>query len=348
MSRLDCLNGTQRLFIENALVHYESLFKMAKVSRVHPRTLSDWRREKTHMPLEVLERIYKDLGLSLPSSLKILPDLWYVKRAARMGGRRRFQLYGPFGTLESRRKGGIVSTRRFQNDPNYAKSVGFRLRKQIQKPRHSSLLAEFVGILLGDGCLNNYYQVTVSFNSKTDAAYAVYIQSLLKRLFGLDVAVLHRKGTHAGVLIASSRALQEYLVRKVGLKRGNKVAIQVDIPEWIWTKAAYQSACLRGLMDTDGSVYSYAHRVNGYRYRHLAMCFTNHSLPLLRSVEGLFRNHGFYPARSRYNVYLHRISDIRAYFRLVGSSNPKHKGKYLDFEQERCRSLVERDRLESG
>ncbi len=328
MPRLDCLNGTQRLLIEDALTHFSNIEEMAKKIAVHPRTVRDWRREKYRMPLEALRRICSDSGLPLPISLKILPDLWHVKRAAQMGGRRRFQLYGPLGSLESRRRGGMASVEKFQNDPLADHLGGFQIAKPIQYPTRSALLAELVGILLGDGCLGNEYQVSVSFNSETDVAHAHYMRRLFKTLFGLHASIWYRKQTRTGIVTASSRLLHKYLIDDVGLQKGNKVVEQVDLPDWIWGSQVYQTACLRGLVDTDGSVYSYEHRVNGHSYRHKALCFTNHSMPLLRSVERLLRNLGLHPKIYRYNVYLHQADEIRGYFNRVGTSNPKHLRKY--------------------
>jgi len=44
--------------------------------------------------------------------------------------------------------------------------------------------------------------------------------------------------------------LVEYLNSK-GLSLGNKVLLQVGVPEWIWTKEEYIKACIRGLVDTE-------------------------------------------------------------------------------------------------
>ena len=328
MPRLDCLDGTQRVLIENALSHFSNVEEAAKVLSVHPRTIRDWRREKYRMQYKSLQRLYDKAELPIPTSLKLLPDFWHVKQAAQLGGQRRFQLHGPFGTLESRRQGGKVSAEKFQNEPLSARLGGFQVAKPIRHPRPSALLAELVGILLGDGCLGNKYQVSVSFNSETDKNHAHYIGYLFKTLFGLQASIWYRKEERAGVVTASSRLLHEYLIEKVGLQEGNKVAVQVDLPNWIWQRRAYQDACLRGLVDTDGSVYAYKHWINGNCYWHKAICFTNHSRPLLCSVERILRNHGFHPSISRYNIYLHRAAEIRDYFKSVGSSNPKHLRKY--------------------
>ena len=327
MSRVDCLDGTQRELIEDALEHFPNLEVMADVCRVHPRTLRDWRREKHRMSYESLKRVYQHAAIPLPAALRLLPDFWHIQEATRLGGRRRAQRYGPPGTLESRRKGGQVSIKRFQANPQRAKALGFVLRKRIKQPRKSALLAEFVGIMLGDGCLSGQFQVGISFNSKTDGAYGTYLQNLFRALFGVSATIQRRTDTNGWTVVASSRALVEYL-QVLGLVCGDKVANQVDLPHWIWVRRNYQTACLRGLMDTDGSVYRYTHRVNDHTYNHVALCFTNHSMPLLRSVECVLRASGFSPRTHRYHVYLNRQQEIERYFRVVGTKNAKHLTRF--------------------
>ena len=55
-------------------------------------------------------------------------------------------------------------------------------RKKVVLPKYSSELAEFFGIMLGDGHLSDY-QVTVTLGTK-EMAYAEYIVTLMAALFG--------------------------------------------------------------------------------------------------------------------------------------------------------------------
>ena len=186
--------------------------------------------------------------------------------------------------------------------------------------------------MLGDGCLSSHFQVGISFNSATDRAYGTYLQRLFHRLFRISATIQRRPKTNGWTVVASSRALVEYL-QTLGLIPGNKVANQVDVPTWIWTRRSYQQACLRGLVDTDGSIYRYTHRVYGHRYDHVGLCFTNHSRPLLLSVERLLKNCGFRPRAGGYHISLHRQEEIRRYFRLIGSRNLKHVERFRKYSE---------------
>lgn len=326
--------------------------ELAGLCRAHPRTFSDWSRGKYRMRYEALRMLLRRTGYQPQRRVSAIPEFSHVRRAARLGGLRRSQLYGNPGTVEGRRRGGLASVKRFRQHPELARALGFQLRKPIRRPRRSALLAEFIGVMLGDGCLSSRYQVGISFNSQTDRAYARHLQRLFQDLFELSAPMRLRTGTNGGTVVASSRALVEYLVA-IGLVNGSKVAHQVDVPPWIWHAPAYWWACVRGLMDTDGSVYQYSHQVFGRIYKHVALCFTNRSRPLLSSVRRLLESFGFRPRQRRCQVYLHRREEVRRYARLIGSRNEKHLRKFQRYLSENPRAngrgarVVESDRLES-
>ena len=283
------------------------------------------------MSCEIVERICEHLGAVMSVTFKVVPEYWHIPRAAHLGGQRRAELYGPPpGSLESRRKGGRISCERFRDNPQLAQAVGFRMRKVITRPKKSALLAEFIGIMLGDGCLSSRFQVGIAFNAETDRDYGGYLQHLFQELFGVSATIQQRSNTHGWTVVASSRALVEHL-QTIGLVFGNKVTNQVDVPEWIWREPVYQQACLRGLMDTDGSVYRYAHNVHGHRYDHVGLCFTNHSRPLLLSTERLLKICGFHPCIGGYHVSLNRQAEIWKYFHLIGSRNSKHIARFREY-----------------
>lgn len=77
-------------------------------------------------------------GSNPPASARIM--------AARSGALRRYELYGNPGTADGRIKGGTVSQRKFQDNPEQANLSGFKIRRDITRPERSALLAEFPGI----------------------------------------------------------------------------------------------------------------------------------------------------------------------------------------------------------
>lgn len=162
------------------------------------------------------------------------------------------------------------------------------------------------------------------------------MQKLFEGLFGISSSVVSDKDINdkSGNIVISSKSLVEYLLKK-DLKIGNKLYNKVDIPQWIKGKRKYKTACIRGLMDTDGSFYSYKNRVNGKVYNNFAICFTNYSIPLLKSLYNILKELKFEPSYSKWRVYLYRKKGIETYVSNIGSSNPKHLSKYKIYIKER-------------
>ena len=133
------------------------------------------------MNYDALSRLCKASKVPIPKDIEKLPEFWSINKAASLGGKRRFELYGAPGTIESRRKGGINSSKKFMLNAELTREKALFVRKKIRYPRRSSLFAEFIGILHGDGGVIRY-QVKVSFNS-LDKAYAEFVVIAIKKLF---------------------------------------------------------------------------------------------------------------------------------------------------------------------
>ena len=212
MSRIRLPKGQQGKLLDCIGEHYYfDWSKVAKVSSVCERTLRDWRSEKYNMSYEALLRLQKIADIPIPKKKEILPEYWSARKYARKGALRRYQIYGNLGTPEGRRRGGINSQRLFRLNPEYAKSLGIIMRKDIRKPKPSIELAEFIGIMLGDGGMSNY-QINVTFNTKTDNEYGIYIRSLIKRLFDISASVVATDSDSADRIVASGTNLVEFLL----------------------------------------------------------------------------------------------------------------------------------------
>lgn len=294
---------------------------LASYCGVHPRTIRDWRREKYLISHEAITLLQKLSGIPLPPILRILPEHWSVSKAGRIGARRTMEQYGNPGTAEGRRRGGSTS---YQRRISSGLPTKFRLRRHIARPDRSPDLAEFAGIMLGDGGITDH-QVTITLNAVTDREYADFVARAINQLFGLTASRQIRE--NACVIVVSSIALVEFLCQ-IGLVQGNKVKHQVDLPTWILGDPRLVKPCVRGLVDTDGSVYRARHTVSGTKYEYPCLCFRNSSKPLVATVHHILADLGYHPTRGRNCVYLYRQHEIRKYFAEVGSHNPKHLKRY--------------------
>ncbi len=212
---------------------------------------------------------------------------------------------------------GIKSTR--------CKKSGFNNQNlNIKIPKKmSSQLAEFIGILLGDGHLTPT-QVCVTLGTK-EKEYAEYVVSLMADLFNVKPKIALTKGQCSVVYLGSVR-LVRWLFKNYNLVY-NKVKLQVDVPSQCFLKPNYMRQTLRGLFDTDGSVYRLKHGIQ--------MSLTNKSQRLLGSSRKMLDSLNFHPSVISSNkIYLTRIDDIDRYRKEIGFSNPRHLKRMKLFQKE--------------
>ena len=240
------------------------------------------------------------------------------RNASSKGGFRTQALYGNPGTLEGRRKGGLRSVRvqRARIQCTTHSPTAFQLRNACRIPKRSALLAEFIGIILGDGCVAPY-QVQICFNRKKEQVHKQHICNTVTRLFALHPSVYYRHHENAGYVVVSSIALVEYLT-DMGLRKYPK-----RIPQWIMRNPRYGKACVRGLVDTDGSIFLHRYQVNGKRYEYMKLSFDNRSPMLLAGVARILKHAGLSPRMEPgRKVMLDRQSDVQWYLDNIGSANP--------------------------
>ena len=154
--------------------------------------------------------------------------------------------------------------------------------------------------------------------------YSKFVINLISKLFGFQPSVSIRKDFNVIVITGSGIKSIKYF-QTIGLKIGNKVKQQVDVPKWIQDNIDYQIACLRGLMDTDGGVFLHRYKVNGKRYIYKKISFTNKSVPLLRFVVRVLKCLKYSPKLidkvENKKVWLYNESEVNRYLREIGSNN---------------------------
>jgi len=290
------------------------------------RNLSDWRNEKNSMSLVAVKNICQKRKITIPAHVIIRDAYWYVTKGARAGGQALVAKYGIVG--------GDPEIRKQKWRKWWEKEGKFKISKITQPlpfntPVFSSELAEFVGILLGDGGISEH-QITITLNSVTDKEYLVFVQRLIKHLFKVPTGIYSDKQALAKRISISRTALVLYLTTIVGLKKGNKVQQQVDIPQWIKENPYYATACLRGLIDTDGCIILHQYRSKNKRYSYKKIGFTSRSYPLLSSASTILLNLGIKHRimKNRWDIRIEAEEEVAKYFRLVGTSNPKHWKRY--------------------
>jgi transcriptional regulator with XRE-family HTH domain len=326
--RVKFLKGKQRKFIKDCS---ESLglkgSELANLLGMSIRTLSDWKREKFLLPLKQALLLEKASRVKFPKNLEIRDKFWYTHNGSSEGGIAVYKKYGRIGGDPEYRKQRWYEW--WEREGKYKQHPLINAPKTIEKPNFSEELAEFTGIILGDGGITQR-QVTITLHSKDDREYSKFVIKLIKKLFDVPIGIYRDKNYSAVNLVVSRSELVRFCIKKLGLKIGNKVKQQVDIPDWIKKNSKYAIACTRGLVDTDGSIFTHKYRVNYKLYSYKKLSFASMSKPLRTSVFNVLQKHGMSPrfAQNR-DVRLDSKKDMETYFGLIGSHNPKHLNRYL-------------------
>lgn len=318
MDRLSFNSGELNTFIKEVQTRLGvNSNQLAKLVGLSGRTIRDWRRELFNPSNEAVLKLSLLSGIPIPKH-RILSRYWYTNKAAKLGGKRTYELHGLLGTKETRSKGGKNSWAKRRNNPELLK----KYMNSITKPEESTDLAEFIGIMLGDGGLTTY-QCTIYLSSETDQEYAKYIKKLIRKLFNLTPGIYKHKKWKMLKVSVSGINLVEYLKQK-GLCIGNKVLLQATVPQWIWDTPEYMKVCIRGLIDTDGCFALHKYKVNRKEYCYPKICFSNRSQPLLDFVYQGLKQLGFNPKKTyKYGVWLHNQNEVRKYLKEIGTRNLK-------------------------
>lgn len=325
-SRLRFPHDKQKEFITSAIARSGNIGMLANEIKLSTRTIRDWRREKFLMSYEIARRISEKYNIPLPDNLIIEEAFWYVAKGAREGGLASYAKQG--GSIgdpvvrQQKWREWWEQEGKFSEHPILSKPLS------IKKPERSVALAEFVGIVLGDGAIT-HYQLVVTLHHTDEIEYAAFVMKLMKDLFNVDAQRYHHPKDSVFDVTASRRELVIFCVEELGLHIGNKVRQQVDIPDWIKENKEFSVACLRGLVDTDGSVFTHRYKSNGHWYAYKKLDYTSMSKPMLTSAADIFRSIDLYPRIARgKSIRLDRQADVHNYFTLVGSHNSKHLKRY--------------------
>lgn len=322
--------GEQKKFIELIKDKLDlNLKELANLAGVHIRSLTDWKREKLSMSLPAFERFCVEAKLSKPVGIKIKEPFWYISKGWLKGWLAVKKKYGGRVPVdEEYRKKKWYEW--WEREGRYRKHPLIGITKPIKKPELSENLAEFVGIVMGDGGITKN-QITITLHAFDDEEYQKFVVNIITKLFGIKPAIYKNKISPVNRISVSRTELVKFCNEELGLKIGNKVKQNFDIPDWIKKSKEFQIACIRGLVDTDGCVFTHNYKVNGKWYSYKKLCFTSYSKPLLESVYLILKDLGLKPRKAYFrDIRLDSIEDIKRYFEVIGSSNPKHLKRYIN------------------
>ncbi len=226
-------------------------------------------------------------------------------------------------------------------DENWGRVLGgsksSKNTKEFNKPNEDKKLAEIFGIILGDGHVSEIirgkktrvYCVRVTGNSKTDKDYMFnYVPSLFKETFGERGSTLKSKSVNGCYFTLYGKKIIEFIKEK-GFTPGDKMRNHQGIPAWIKSDKELLKSCIRGLIDTDGSVH-----IISKNNKNIRIDFTSRIPRLLGEVrEGLI-SLGFNPCKiiNNWHIFLSRQEEIERYVEDIGFGNTKNLNRYNQFK----------------
>lgn len=317
--------GKQTEFINAVILKIGSVAATAKLLNVSERTVRDWRHEKFTMLYKLITELSQTYGILFPKGVRVERKFWYAAKGARQGG-----------LASYKKQGGVIGDPavRVQKWREWWEREG-KIRKlpanfyplPFTRAERSVELAEFIGIAMGDGGMTNR-QLIITLNHITDLAYSHFVVRLIKKLFHITPAVYHVLKNSVNNIVISRSELVVYL-HSLGLPVGHKIRQNLDMPDWIKENDDYIIACIRGLVDTDGSVFTSRYRVNGKRYTYKKLSFCSMSPALIKTVKIFLQNRGFHiRVKQGKDIRIESVADMKRYMQLIGSHNPKHLKRY--------------------
>ncbi len=205
-------------------------------------------------------------------------------------------------------------------------------------------IAELFGALLGDGCLSKYYRkgrknptYCTLFTGHTHDLpyYNNTIQPLLIKYFSETGRIRKRKGMECIILICFNTkvfATLNSIGRPIGVKSN------LFIPPEIFNDNKLAISCLRGIFDTDGSVYNryskqYANHPKYYMYKVVQIKMKEPFL--IKQIGEILNRNGITTTKIGENNNAHVIrvtsqKSVEKFFSIVRPSNKYHVERYLN------------------
>jgi len=318
--------GTQKKFLLKISKSLNLTWKqLANVIGVHDRTVRDWVNEKYRMPYLVAQTLSKKACIPLPKNVRIINWKQELMKASKKGGEIKYEIYGNVGGDEIKRK---KAWKKWWDKKGIFIEQQILQKKCIKIPQKSVKLAEFVGIMMGDGGMTKY-ATTITLNSESDLDYSIFVCKLIEKLFNVSPKIYKDRDSLAMGIVVHRKNLVEFC-ESIGLKVGNKPEQGLNIPSWIKNNKRYSVACVRGLVDTDGSIFTHKYKVRGKEYNYKKLSFTSCSTPLCQSVYKILKNNGITSRLARnIDVRIDSKESMKTYFKLFNTHNPKHLKRYI-------------------
>ena len=218
------------------------------------------------------------------------------------------------------------------------------LNSFLQHYAVNAKLAEFTGAMIGDGCLSLVHSrsenrirkiALLTGNIKHDVEYyEQVIRPIIRTEFNVSGYLQMRHKRNCVYLVMSSGVFD--FLSKTGLPVGLKTNLQ--IPKVILQNKEYSKACLRGIFDTDGSIYRrYSKRYFGHTrvYDHMVIQFKLASKKVIEQIKQILDGLDIITNKiiQESNSYVLRITtqeSVKRFMEIIRPSSRYHVERYIN------------------
>lgn len=199
-------------------------------------------------------------------------------------------------------------------------------------------LCEFIGILIGDGCISGFikksgksqYHISITGDSKLDKVYLTKtVSRLVENLFKVKANPCFRTNSNTLVLNIYSKNLFDLITSRFDFVPGKKSKTAKIPNEIMFSNKNLQYRTIRGIFDTDGCFFT--DKRPNYKTPYPRIHIVTISKTLFEQILTILSK-DFKISKStvdtkwnkRYNIVIYGHINLKKWMVLIGSSNEKH------------------------
>ena len=194
-------------------------------------------------------------------------------------------------------------------------------------------VAEFIGIMLGDGSIGIYdtkagdkikkhHVVKVSLDSR-NGQYIDHVSNLMGEVLNVEPGIHFKKKENAVDICTFRKEKVFYALNEIGLKISPKWN-RMEVPKKFMKEELYPHI-LKGLFDTDGSVTIFNNNGIIYPRIEIKICPSPAQKQFIDILDQFDFNYKIQNLdKGKIRIRISGVRELRKWFDLIGSSNQNH------------------------